>query len=326
MLRELITWVLNTYLGKYLEDFNPAQLSVALLSGKRFCFIFRHKLILLFLNFKGEVELENVPIRKDALRSFGLPVQVVSGVIGKIKLQIPVRQFKTAPWCIVIEQVYAVFSPKDPNDWDDEVERTDELQYKMTELDSKEAIWRAQKGYHQTGSFYYATSYTNWLNYGTALATNIVENLELKINNVHIRYEDSISVPNFTFAAGVTIDSLTVQSCDSKWSLGSKTRTEKDMGYKLIELSNFAVYWDPTTAENSCCNLSSKELLDRINLLCENANHDYIIYPISARAQCRRERCKLPLRTRTRPRLSCAVVVSKVDVSLSNVSKIKTEH
>lgn len=35
MLRELITWVLNTYLGKYLEDFNPAQLTVALLSGKK---------------------------------------------------------------------------------------------------------------------------------------------------------------------------------------------------------------------------------------------------------------------------------------------------
>lgn len=34
MLNELITWVLNTYLGKYLEDFNPAQLSIALVSGK----------------------------------------------------------------------------------------------------------------------------------------------------------------------------------------------------------------------------------------------------------------------------------------------------
>lgn len=34
MLNELITWVLNTYLGKYLEDFNPAQLSIALVSGE----------------------------------------------------------------------------------------------------------------------------------------------------------------------------------------------------------------------------------------------------------------------------------------------------
>lgn len=34
MLRELIAWVLNNYLGKYVENLNTAQLSVALLSGK----------------------------------------------------------------------------------------------------------------------------------------------------------------------------------------------------------------------------------------------------------------------------------------------------
>lgn len=36
MLRELIAWVLNNYLGKYVHNLNTAQLSVALLSGKQF--------------------------------------------------------------------------------------------------------------------------------------------------------------------------------------------------------------------------------------------------------------------------------------------------
>jgi vacuolar protein sorting-associated protein 13D len=34
MLRDLITWVLNNYLGKYIEDLNTTQLTIALLSGK----------------------------------------------------------------------------------------------------------------------------------------------------------------------------------------------------------------------------------------------------------------------------------------------------
>lgn len=34
MLRELIAWVLNNYLGKYVHNLNTAQLSVALLSGE----------------------------------------------------------------------------------------------------------------------------------------------------------------------------------------------------------------------------------------------------------------------------------------------------
>lgn len=59
----------------------------------------------------GEVELENLPLKKDALSHFGLPIQAYSGSIGKIKLQVPVRQFRTAPWCINIEKVYIICGP-----------------------------------------------------------------------------------------------------------------------------------------------------------------------------------------------------------------------
>lgn len=34
MLEGLVAWVLNNYLGKYVEDLNTAQLSIALLQGK----------------------------------------------------------------------------------------------------------------------------------------------------------------------------------------------------------------------------------------------------------------------------------------------------
>lgn len=63
------------------------------------------------LHILGEVELENLPLRRDALRNLGLPLQALSGTVGKIKLQIPVRQFRTAPWCILIENVYVVVGP-----------------------------------------------------------------------------------------------------------------------------------------------------------------------------------------------------------------------
>lgn len=59
----------------------------------------------------GEVELENLPLRKDALRNLGLPLQAHKGIVGRIKLQIPVRQFRSAPWCITVEDVYIVIGP-----------------------------------------------------------------------------------------------------------------------------------------------------------------------------------------------------------------------
>ncbi|XP_055907883.1 intermembrane lipid transfer protein Vps13D isoform X2 [Eupeodes corollae] len=297
MLRELITWVLNTYLGKYLEDFNPAQLSVALLSG--------------------EVELENVPIRKDSLRSFGLPLQAISGNIGKIKLQIPVRQFRTAPWCIIIEGVHAVIGPKDLNDWDDEKEKQSDLEYKLCQLDDAEAKWRAAKG-DSCESNYYASSYSSWLSYGTGLATNICENLQLKINGVHIRYEDSITIPDFSFVTGITIESLTAHTCDANWQQNSTTSWNQEVAFKLVELKAFAIYWDRLFPENTCRDIQSSELSNSMEIVCSTREHRYIISPISAKAHCRHDRSPLPLRTRNRPRLSCEVNVTEVNICLSD--------
>lgn len=42
---------------------------------------------------------------------------------------------------------------------------------------------------------YYASSYSSWMNYGTSLITNIIENLQLNIKDVHIRYEDGVTLP-----------------------------------------------------------------------------------------------------------------------------------
>lgn len=64
-----------------------------------------------YLTLAGEVELENLPLKKDALSHFGLPIKAYSGSIGKIKLQVPVRQFRSAPWCINIEKVYIICGP-----------------------------------------------------------------------------------------------------------------------------------------------------------------------------------------------------------------------
>lgn len=109
MLEGLVTWVLNNYLGKYVENLNTDQLSIALLSGTGINLKCVHLNTSVFL--LGEVELENLPLKKDALRHLGLPIEIKSGFIGKLKLQIPVTQIRSAPWVIVIEQLYVVASP-----------------------------------------------------------------------------------------------------------------------------------------------------------------------------------------------------------------------
>lgn len=111
MLEGLVAWVLNNYLGKYVENLNTDQLSIALLSGTVQSLKLTNYKLILNLYILGEVELENLPIRKDALRLLGLPLQVRAGYIGRVRLQIPVRQFRSAPWVILIEQLNVVAGP-----------------------------------------------------------------------------------------------------------------------------------------------------------------------------------------------------------------------
>lgn len=75
--------------------------------------------------------------------------------------------------------------------FDNETEEQAILEYKLSRLDSLEARWRANT---ELDPGYYATSYSSWVNYGTSLVTNIIENLQLNIKDVHIRYEDGLTL------------------------------------------------------------------------------------------------------------------------------------
>ena len=95
-----------------------------------------------------------------------------------MKLQIPVRQIRSAPWVIIVEQLHLVAGPVNLEFWDESVEEAAELEHKLGLLDAIEARWRAET---EAGSEpgYYASSYSSWLSYGTSLVTNIVENLQV---------------------------------------------------------------------------------------------------------------------------------------------------
>ena len=70
-----------------------------------------------------------------------------------------------------------------------------------------------------------------------------MENLQLNINNVHIRYEDQFDELN-QFVCDITAQKLQVQSCDSKWTPGFVDLSQSECSYKLVELENLAVSCD----------------------------------------------------------------------------------
>ncbi|XP_076064677.1 vacuolar protein sorting 13D isoform X4 [Oratosquilla oratoria] len=295
MLEGLATWVLNNYLGKYLENLNTDQLSIGLL--------------------KGEVELENVPLRKDALRYLEMPVEVKAGFVGKVRLQIPVSRLRSEPWLITFEQLYMVAGPVDLEEHDEEAEEKANHNRKIAKLDSLEAAWRAEQEANGD-NLPYAQSYSTWLSYGTSFITNIIENIQLKIKDVHIRYEDSQSIPGHMFAFGMTVDSLSVQSSDDHWIPRFVYGGASKMAYKLLELQNLAIYWD--TSSEVYSNKTLSEIASLMLCSIEKKNHEYILLPVSATACVKRNLSEAPLRSRHSPRITCDLKLEKFPLSLSD--------
>ena len=41
--------------------------------------------------------------------------------------------------------------------------------------------------------------------------------IQIVMNDIHIRYEDSLTIPGRVFAVGMTMESLSAQSTDDQW-------------------------------------------------------------------------------------------------------------
>ncbi|XP_015598611.1 vacuolar protein sorting-associated protein 13D isoform X2 [Cephus cinctus] len=298
MLEGLVAWVLNNYLGKYVENLNTDQLSIALLSG--------------------EVELENLPLKREALRHIGLPVEIKAGFLGKVRLQIPVRQIRTASWVIVIEQLYLVAGPIRLEEYDSEAEEQAALEYKLSRLEALEARWRADT---ERDPGYYAASYSSWLNYGTSLVTNIIENLQLNIKDVHFRYEDDVTLAADNgdgIALGVTIGALTAQSCDASWIPGSTSWNLGDASFKLMELDGLSVYWNHLKKDEFFSNLNLGDLAIAMSES-KKSKWKHILSPVSARAHIKRDRSDRPLRSANRPRVVLDLLLDQVPLAITDV-------
>lgn len=82
---------------------------------------------------------------------------------------------------------------------------------------------------------------------------------QLKISDVHFRYEDDLTVPGSGVVLGLQIESLTAHSCDESWTVGAVSK-DKTNCFKLLQLNNLGVYWDNVPLDQLLGDLSIPEL------------------------------------------------------------------
>lgn len=201
--------VLNRVLGDWVKDLNSDQLKLSV--------------------FSGEVSLTNLHLSENILHVLGFPFDLQHGSIGKIKVSIPWTSILSSSLSIEISDVFAYLTPKHPSTWSEVHEKEAIANAKISALKQFEAM--SDSALEEATSSGYLASY----------ATTIVNNIQISIKNIYIRYEDTISSSD-AFAVGLSLKSLHVQTCNSKWV--PEYTSDAEICYKLIEVKDFQLFCD----------------------------------------------------------------------------------
>ncbi|KAG7176031.1 Vacuolar protein sorting-associated protein 13C-like [Homarus americanus] len=159
----------------------------------------------------GDVALKDLEVKQSALDELNLPVRPVFGHIGCLTLKIPWSNLYQAQWVAVVERVMVVVVPNTSIKYDPKGEEKLLHETKMAALqraeDAKIKLQEIEKG----------TKTKSQDSFQEKLIAQVIRNIQVTIQDIHIRYEDSVSCPNSPFAVGVTLHDLSMKSTDSSW-------------------------------------------------------------------------------------------------------------
>lgn len=234
-----IAQLATRYVGQYLDGIEPEKFEVAWKGGN--------------------LQLNDVRIRQEVVDLIGLPVTLVYGWVGNVKISLPIGNLfsirasaVSEPLIIELEELYVVVAPKPEAQWDETVllERYRLSRQRMLdEADVKLLAAQAQKQLETT-----AKARQGWM---ARIASRFVEDIRFNIRSVHIRYESPCRDPSsgqVPFCFGMTLESLLIRTPtvdDINFLNHNKTDRRKVESphdasgqKKILRISEVAVYWN----------------------------------------------------------------------------------
>nr|XP_022907818.1 vacuolar protein sorting-associated protein 13-like isoform X1 [Onthophagus taurus] len=212
----LLNQVLNSVLGDYIENLDTKQLNLGV--------------------WGGDVVLKNLILKQSALKDLDLPIQTVYGQLGKLTIKVPWHKIYTLPTEVTVEGLYIVVEPNSQVEYNEEKESTKlqrEKQNHLKKMDlAKQRALEANKDKVEKAGFV------------ERLVTQIIKNLQVRIKNIHVRYEDKITNPTSPFATGLTLSQIYVQSTDEKFMATVSPNEKLSRIFKMLEVQALSVYWN----------------------------------------------------------------------------------
>ncbi|XP_073399904.1 intermembrane lipid transfer protein VPS13A [Dendrobates tinctorius] len=254
--------VLNRFLGDYVVNLDSSQLKLAI--------------------WGGAVALKNLEIKENALSQLDVPFKVKAGHIGNLDLKIPWKKLYTQPVEAVLDGVYLLIVPIASIKYDAEKEGKQFLEARQRELqrieEAKQKVADQEKPKEEKQDTFVEK-----------LVTQVIKNLQVKISNIHIRYEDDVTNPECPLSFGVSLQNLSLQTSDKNWNPCLHDESSK-LFYKIVRLDNLFAYWN--VKSEMYYHRSYNEALGvlKYGVAAHNVipeGYDFVFRPISGRAKLR---------------------------------------
>ncbi|KAL1788927.1 vacuolar protein sorting-associated protein 13A [Sigmodon hispidus] len=261
----LVVDVLNRFLGDYVVNLDESQLSLGI--------------------WKGAVVLKNLEIKENALSELDVPFKVKVGHIGSLKLKIPWKNLYTQPVEAVLEGIYLLIVPSSRIQYDPIKEEKQLMEAKQQELkrieEAKQKVVDQENPPEEKQD-----------TFSEKLITQIIKNLQVKISNIHVRYEDDITNQDKPLSFGISLQNLSMQTTDQNWIPCLHDETEK-LVRKLIRLDNLFAYWNVNSQMYYLNNYDESLESLKNGIVNENIvpdGYDFVFQPISANAKLQMNR------------------------------------
>ncbi|KAM3866154.1 intermembrane lipid transfer protein VPS13C-like [Diretmus argenteus] len=258
----MVSYLLNRFIGDYVENLDKSQLKIGI--------------------WGGNVVIENLKVKENALSEFDVPFKVKAGQVGKLTLKIPWKNLDNDAVVATLDGLYLLVVPGATIKYDAAKEERYLQEAKQKELlRIEEALQMAARRASQSGGDFLfnleSVVYKDPQNvskeckkhkknkkgfrklkrhehkekpqeekedsFVEKLATQVIKNLQVKITSIHIRYEDDLSDPQRPLSIGVTLAELSLETADENWKTCILNEAAKII-YKLGSLHCLCAYWN----------------------------------------------------------------------------------
>eukprot|EP00850_Spirogloea_muscicola_P014797 SM000108S14241 [mRNA] locus=s108:273586:291541:- [translate_table: standard] len=259
MFEGLVHQLVAGYLGHYFTGVQKEQLRIGLWSGI--------------------VLLENVELFLEAFDHLELPFAMKIARVGKLRLQVPWKKLGWEPLVVSMENVTICAGPRKEAEWEAGPSEKRAREAKRAKLAAAELVKLSRR----------VSEDRSGLSYISYLSAKIIDNVQISVSNIHLRYEDFQTNAEDSFIVGLTLESFLVKTTDamiSRNSLSSSDtsspspsgikKSQRGVVQKRISIQKLAVYWDSDAKMLNCNEQGHLDAADK------GEEHAFILQPMDA--------------------------------------------